>query len=423
MTQFQSPSLPKNRRSPRELSGMAVVALCMMVTIMEGYNLIVFGSVVPLLLQDAALGVDEKTVGLIGGIVYLGALIGVFLGTSLAARFGRYQLLLASAAVFAGGSVLAALSTSAMFLGSARLITGIGVGAAITTAMTLARNHAPQNKGSLVITITMAGVPLGGTIAAVFGIYLMPLFGWRSLFWLGALLTAGVLTVLVMNRIHEPEETRHDGTPASGLRGLFGSDQRLFVILVALAAVTNMVVWLGLNVWLAEAMRGYGFDLQAALVFAFTLTGAAVLGSWFTALAGDRFGPSKIVVLCAAFTLTGLAGLLTAHDSMPLALFWVSIIGIGGHSAQNLINATASGAVPPASRGTILGITNAMAFIGSFLGPTIGGVYFATQGSNGLFGLYAVTAGVCLCICAGLLSATGRVSAGNQDKTLAQQSA
>ncbi|HEY8701596.1 MAG TPA: MFS transporter [Arthrobacter sp.] len=390
--------------SPRSfLSDKAVIALCMIVTIMEGYNLIVFGSVVPLLLTDPSLGIDEQTTGLVGGIVYAGALIGVLGGTALADRYGRHRIMALAAAVFAVGSALAALAPTPEFLGLARLITGIGVGGAVTTAMTLARNHAPSQRGSLVITITMAGVPLGGTLAAVFGIFLMPLWGWRSMFWLGAGMTLVILAVLLSVRISEPAEVRDTTlTPSQKFTALFKGRGWILVLFVALAAVTNMVTWLGLNVWLAESMKTLGFSLTEALTFAFTLTGAAVIGSWFTATAADKVGPAKIGILCAVLTLAGLLGILLGPVSIGFALVCVALMGIGGHSTQNLINATATSAVAPHSRGTILGLTNSMAFTGSFLGPVLGGTAFAASGPAGIFTLYSVSAVLCLILCAGL---------------------
>src|SRR5213595_3936039 len=103
--------------SPRPfLSDKAVIAICMLVTVMEGYNLIVFGSVVPLLLTDPSLRIDEQTTGLVGGIVYAGALICFLGGTALADRYGRHGIMALAAAVFAVGSALAALSATPEFL-------------------------------------------------------------------------------------------------------------------------------------------------------------------------------------------------------------------------------------------------------------------------------------------------------------------
>lgn len=399
------------RRGPGRphLTHNAVIALCLTVTLMEGYNLIVFGAVVPLLLEDRSLGIDEQTTGLVGGIVYLGALAGVLGGTALADRIGRPRVMALAAAVFAVGSALAALAPTPELLGAARLVTGVGVGAALTTAMTLARNHAPEGRGSLVITIAMAGVPLGGTLAALLGMFLMPLWGWRSMFWLGTAMTLVILAVLLSSRISEPAEAREASlTSVQKLAGLFRGRGYVFVLFVALAAITNMATWLGLNVWLAEAMKNLGFSLTQALVFAFTLTGAAVVGSWFTATAADKAGPAKITLLCAGLTILGLLGLLWGPASMGFALVCVALMGIGGHSAQNLINATATSAVEPHSRGTILGLTNTMAFTGSFIGPFFGGLVFGSGGSGGLFTLYATAAVLCLLICVGLFFSHAR---------------
>lgn len=234
----------------------------MLVTVMEGYNLIVFGSVVPLLLADRSLRIDEQTTGLVGGVVYAGALIGVLGGTALARPVwpppghgpcrGSLRRRL--------GPGCAGPDPGIPQHGKAH--TGIGVGGAVTTAMTLERNHAPRQRGSLAITITitMAGVPLGGSLAAVFGIFLMPLWGWRSMFWLGAGLTLVILALLLSFRVNEPAEVRQTTlTPTQKLTGLFRGRGWVLVLFVALAAVTNMLIWLGLNVWLAESMNALGF--------------------------------------------------------------------------------------------------------------------------------------------------------------------
>jgi MFS transporter, AAHS family, benzoate transport protein len=43
-------------------------------------------------------------------------------------------------------------------------------------------------------------------------------------------------------------------------------------------------------------------------------------------------------------------GVLAGPLSLPLAPLFVALMGIGGHSTQNLINATASGSVAAQSR-------------------------------------------------------------------------
>lgn len=386
------------------LSSKAVILLCMVVVVMEGYNLITFGVTVPLLLDDPGLAIDPATTGLIGGVVYAGGLTGILISGPLADRWGRHRLMSVAVGVFALGSVLVAVAPNAAVIGFARVVTGIGIGAAFTSAMTLARNHATMNRASLVITLTTAGVPIGGVLASLFGIFLMPHWGWRSNYWAGAVLTLIILAVSLVGQIREPDEVQNSTlAPYRRLTALFRPATRVLVLFVALASVTNLVTWLGLNAWLAEAMRSSGFSLTQALTLTFVLTGAAVIGSWFTATAGDRVGPARIAVVCATLTLVGLLGLMTGPTAMVAATVFVALLGIGGHSTQNLISAAATNHVAAPLRGTVIAITNAMAYVGSFLGPVVGGAVFGGGGASRLFSVYAVFAAVCLATCVGIV--------------------
>nr|WP_263428420.1 MFS transporter [Arthrobacter sp. NicSoilB8] len=271
--------------------------------------------------------------------------MGVLGGTALAGRTGRPRVKALAAAIFAVGSD---------FLGAARLLTGVG--AALTTSMTLVRNHAPEGRVSLVITIAMAGVPMEGIMAALAGIFLMPVWGWRSMFWLGTAMIAVILAIILLCRITEPAEMRAmQLARVQKFTGPFAGRGYIFVGPVGLAAITNLTTWLGLNVWPAESMKTLGFSLTETLICGFTLNGAAVIGSWFTANAADKYGSATVGIVCTALALTGLVKILLEPVFLVFFLACVTLMGIDGHSAQNLINATATSAVAPHSRGTILG--------------------------------------------------------------------
>ncbi|MEC3854233.1 MFS transporter [Paenarthrobacter ureafaciens] len=81
-----------------------------------------------------------------------------------------------------------------------RFVAGIGVGAALTTAMTVARNNAPASRGSLVVTITMAGIPLGGVVAPLIAVPMLPAFGWRPMFFIGIARTLAVLVAVLLTK-------------------------------------------------------------------------------------------------------------------------------------------------------------------------------------------------------------------------------
>ena len=182
------------RTFPIALSSTAVVVVSLFVTTMEGFNLVVFGQALPLLLDDTNIHLTSAGAGLLGAMVYLGSLPTTFIATILAEKLGRHRILLLCALLFTVGSVLSAVAANAILLGLARFICGLAVGGAVTTAMTLARNNAKPHRVSLVITITMAGIPAGGTIASLLSVALEGAgFTWRSFFWVGAIVSALIL--------------------------------------------------------------------------------------------------------------------------------------------------------------------------------------------------------------------------------------
>lgn len=376
-----------------------VVLLCMAVTVIEGFNLIVFGSVVPLLLKDEALGVTDQETGLIGGLVYVGALLGSALAPVATARLGCTRVLELAVGGFALGAVLTGLSVDAVMLGVARLATGVGVGGALTTAMTVARNCAHARRGSLVIAVTMAGIPLGGVAASLLAVPVVPAFGWRPMFFAGGVAAAVILAAVLLTDIptDTPQERAAQGwTSRQKLVVLFAGRGGLVAAVIAAAAVANMVAWQGLNVWAADAMTDLGYSLRAALLLTFTLTGAAVIGSFGGAWAADRWGSARLAVLTGTCTLLGLGGMLVLPAGVATTVICVSLMGIGGHTTMNLVHTTAADIYPLPVRAASLGWSNGTSCVGAFLGPTLGGAAVAAGGADGLFLAFGAAAALCL---------------------------
>lgn len=380
-------------------SRSTLVLLCMIITIIEGYNLIVYGSVVPLLVDDASMGVTEPQLGVIGGVVYIGAVIGALLAPVIADRTNRKLVLMVAISVFALGAILAGASFNGPMLGVARFVSGLGVGGALTTAMTVARNSAAPKRASLVVTITMAGIPLGGVVAALLAIPVLPAFGWRPMFFIGAGFAVAILIAVVRSPIPTDSAQELAGRSWSGMHKLatvFTGHGTVVAIIIAVSAIANMVAWQGLNVWAAQAMVDLGYSLSIALLFTFVLTGAAVLGSFASAWFADRRGSALAAALTASCTVVGLIGVLILPTSIPVTMVCIALIGIGGHSTMNLVHTTTSDIYPLPARAAALGWSNGTSFIGAFLGPTLGGTAIASGGAHNLFLTFVIAAGICL---------------------------
>ncbi|EME17141.1 MFS transporter [Rhodococcus qingshengii] len=390
----------------------AVIGLCMVITVIEGFNLIVYGSVIPLLLEDSYLRITDQQAGLVGGLVYIGAIAGSVLAPLAAERSGRKWVLIVAIALFAFGAVITGASISIVMLAVGRFVTGFGVGGALTTAMTVARNSAASSRASLVVTITMAGIPLGGVVASLLAIPVLPALGWRPMFFIGACTALVILAAVVI--IDIPTDTPQEvaGRLWSGrqkIAALFTGRGSTIALVVAVCAISNMVAWQGLNVWAAQSIIDLGYTLNTALVITFTLTGAAVIGSFASAWAADRRGASVVAVATSACTLVGLLGMVYLPTSLTGTMICVALMGIGGHSTMNLVHTTTADVYPLPARATALGWSNGTSFVGAFLGPVIGGTSIASGGAVGLFSTFAGAAAVCVVAVCALCFADRRI--------------
>jgi AAHS family benzoate transporter-like MFS transporter len=228
------------------------------------------------------------------------------------------------------------------------------------------------------------------------------------MFFVGAGTALAILVAVLRMAIptDTPQEVAGRGwTGRHKLAALFTGRGAVVALIVAVCAIANMVAWQGLNVWATQSMVDLGFSLSVALLFAFTLTGAAVLGSLATGWAADRHGSALLSVVTATCTLLGLAGMLLLPLSVPTTVLCIALMGIGGHSTMNLVHTTTADIYPLPVRAAALGWSNSTSFIGAFLGPALGGAAIASGGAHGVFTTFAIAAAVCLTGVVGLFVA------------------
>lgn len=378
-------------RNTRVIPSPAVIALCALVVVAEGYDLIVYGALLPALLKEPNWGLTGATGGLIGSMVYVGMLFGALAGGRLADRFGRRRFTLASVAWFALWTAACAASATPSQLGLFRLLAGIGMGAVMPAVMALAKEYSPTGRSGLTMTILMAGIPLGGTTASLLALQLLTTHGWRFMFWIGAAISVLIFGVVAALLPESQVFQQHRNDKHHWIAELFGP-LRTTTLLFAAAAFATLFTWYGLNTWITTLMRTLNYPLSSALQFSLTLNAGAVIGSFAIAAAGDRFGVRRIAVLCALLTAGGIAGCAVGTTHLGLLLGFIALIGMGAHSALNLINASVADTYPAALRATALGWSNGVGRLGAVTAPTLGGWILAEFGPRPVFVAFMITA-------------------------------
>src|SRR5262245_19576544 len=274
-----------------------VVSLATVGLVFDGYDLVVYGTVVSTFLRDASqIGtVTPATAGALGSYALVGVLVGALLAGSVGDILGRRKVMLFSYAWFSVGMGLTAMTTSTTMFGLMRFITGLGVGALVATTGALVSEYAPKGRKNLCNAITYSGVPLGSLCAAGLAIVLLQEIGWRGMFWIGALplvtllplayfkMPESVAWLAARGRLEEarvtsertgvevPEPAPHvAGSAASvaagkaGFAGLFSAIYLFPTLMLGLMSATGLLLVYSLNTWLPELMLRAGFNAKGS---------------------------------------------------------------------------------------------------------------------------------------------------------------
>lgn len=356
----------------------------------DGYDLIVFGTVQSSLIESTGWGLTNASIGTLGSLAFVGMMLGALFGGRLGDRFGQKRTVIICTIVFTCLNALCGAVDSPVLFGVLRFLAGVGLGGLLPSSNALVAGLVAPRWRAAVATIMMSGVPVGGILAALTGLIVIPTLGWRWMFFLTlvSLLIIPFALKYLPSRGPEEASARADRTNRSSL---FAGPYALISALFAIAALAVLFVWFGLGIWLPRLLETQGYDLGSALTFALTLNIGAVIGSILTAWAGTRYG--ALAAAAVATALTGLAMVAMISDQLPIVVTYLLLIvaGIGTHGSMCLIIGAINNTYPAAIRGTALGWALGMGRLGAVLAPQAGGLLIGT--AAGVAAVYGVFAG------------------------------
>jgi len=162
----------------------------------------------------------------------LGAL---FFG-ALADRFGRKHSLIFCVLYFSLLTVLTGLAPNFSFFVVCRALYGIGMGGYWGIGASYAMESSPRRFRGVLSGLIQAGYPMGYLLAAVAMQIVTPVFGWRSVFFIGA----PVAALIVVLTLFAPESEAWKQHRPTSVRQMFGSlfeHKRIFLYLLLMMSV------------------------------------------------------------------------------------------------------------------------------------------------------------------------------------------
>jgi MFS transporter, AAHS family, 4-hydroxybenzoate transporter len=383
---------------------LRVVLLCVLVAVFDGLDVQVIGLAAPAIGRE--LHLDRAALGPAFSAASLGLMLGALgLGT-LADRFGRKWILIASISAFGVFTLGTGFCNSLRALVLFRFLTGLGMGGAMPCFISLGSEYAPKARRVLVTSLLWAGFPLGGTVGGLLAAQFLEALGWRWLFYIGGiapLVLVPFLAALLPESLSFLVATKADEKRITPLIALVNRDVvvvpgSVFVMneksvdrrsVVSLfqqgRGFGSAMLWVGYFMtflllitdvtWTPTLLHGLGMDLRhVALIFAETNLGAVV----GTALAGFLVGRSDAWrVLPALFLGAALVIAPTGYAApsvLPVTILQCLTGFLLGAGSSGLI-AFAAAFYPTTIRSTGVGWAMGMGRFGSFVGPlAVGGL-------------------------------------------------
>lgn len=411
-----------SERNAKTGTSAIVVALCFLVLALEGYDLLMYGTVVPSLLSDTTWNLEPSTVGVLGSLVAFGMLFGALGAAAVGDRWGRRRTIIMSVCAFSVAMAGCALAPTPETFGVFRFLIGLGAGALMPTVVAILVEFSAPRRRTLTSALGFAGVGVGGMLAGLISLWLVPSFGFRGMFAAGATPLVAVLPLLLRYLPESPsfllaqgdriramtvaskygvvlteDETGVSAERRRGVRALFMEGRWAATLLFWSATAFCLLVLFGVAAWLPALMNAAGYGLRSSLSFVLVLNAGAVLGALVASKLADRWGVKPVTVAGFGAAAISLALLSVAPPAWAVYLL-VAVAGFGTTGTQLLLNTFVAVYYPARLRTTGLGMSLCVGRFGAILGPTYGGLLVTAGLSSSTqfyaFALPAVVGGI-----------------------------
>jgi len=388
--------------------GITVMMVIIMLT--DGFGLFTTGYISPLIVKDWGIGRDQLS--WIGYTQMGGMALGSVLLGWVSDHIGRKKAYFSCLALLFVGSLLCYSAGNIGLLAGFRFVTGLGLGGITPLATTLISEWTPKRVRSLVVACVIVSVPLGGSLTGILAGWLIPAYGWRSMFLVGAVIP---LVLLVLFWLLLPESPKYLALRpalhpqlARSLNRLLGTPRFVgtekFVVVEHAKASSNWLstIW-NSRYWRSTLFIWIAFTFNTLVLYIFSnnlpvlldwahqsaavarqglslFSGGGVVGSiggaFLMGLWGSR-GVGTAAAFIGAAATAAIGVLLVAGGNAEVALLTSCFIGgavVNG--MQSYLYAVAAHSYPTEFRGAAIGVAQAFSRIGGLLSATVPQVYF-----------------------------------------------
>jgi SHS family lactate transporter-like MFS transporter len=244
--------------------------------------------------------------------------VGAFVFGLMADRYGRRLPMALDVAFYTVVEVLSGLAPNYTAFFVLRLLFGVGMGGEWGVGASLAMESVPAKWRGTLSGLLQEGYAFGALFAGLAYYVIFPRWGWRPLFFIGAVPAAA--TLLVLAKVRETEAWRQSRTDWTTYKSSIFQNWRLFLYLVLLMTMMNFISHGTQDLYPTFLQRQRNFDARLTATISMISMGGAILGGLAFGWYSDRRGRRRAMVTAAL-----LAALLTPLWILAPGLFLVAL--------------------------------------------------------------------------------------------------
>lgn len=407
-------------RLPHSLWHVKIRLLIGVVTFFEAFDQLLVAYTLPVIGEEWSLTPFMLTVAVTSGSV--GMLFGALGAGWLADRIGRVRVVVLAMVVTAVASLLLAVSPGFAAFVVLRFVQGIGIGGEVPVAAAyIGELSKAKGRGRFVLLYELV-FPAGLLFAAVVSAWVVPNFGWRWLYLIGAI--PGLLALFIVKSVPEsprwllahgdlkgannslarieanvtastkkplpepvPNAAHGKVEPKGRLRDLVAGKYLRRSVVVSALWFFGFLANYGITAWLPTIyVSVYGLELSTALNYSLLAMGSGFVGCLVVALLIDKLG--RRVCLFGAFTISavalGILASLGARTGTEVAV-WTTVAAVFLFAANISLYLYTPELYPTRVRALGASLGGAWARLGIITGPVIVGLFVAAGGTVAVF--------------------------------------
>ncbi len=295
--------------------------------------------------------------------------IGALIFGATADRYGRRRPLMVNVLFFSSIELLCGFAPNFTVFFILRMLFGIGMGGEWGVGASLAMEHAPVRWRGVLSGILQAGYPIGYLLAAVAARVVLPMWGWRAMFWVGGI--PALLALYIRTKVPESEAWKqHRLTRTIDGPRIAWQHKWLSLYLIALMFLMNCLSHGTQDLYPDFLKHAHGIASNTVAYITMFYNLGAVAGAIAFGMLSERIGRRYSMLAALAVVLMVIPA-WAFGSTLAMLTFGAFLMQMGVQGAWGIIPVHLNELSPDAVRGLLPGFTYQIGILFAASTPTI----------------------------------------------------